>query len=334
MRFVSAVFGFVVLVSASAQPSAKPKFIPSTVSKEAQEMLKGEPPVLVPKSKREWQKAWKGSLAGADEARRTLLKAFPATVEGSVLAGGEHLLITPKSLDPDTKSRILVYIHGGAHTLYSPGSTLAVALRAAHFTRARGLSVRYPLAWQKPHPATRDVAVSVYKELLKSTKSRHIAMFGDSAGGALVMSTVLRVRDLGLPMPAVLGLIFPWADVTKTGDSLTRNGRGDDPLLDYEATLAASAKIYGAKQNLKDPSVSPIYADFTKGFPPSYISTGTRDLFLSHCARLQRKLTDAGIENRLMLHEGMWHVFQSFDLPETPAAYRGMATFFEQRWAR
>jgi monoterpene epsilon-lactone hydrolase len=335
LRLVGAIFGVAALISTSPhQASAKSKFIPSTVSKAAEAILKTKPAVLLPKNKREWRKAWEASLAGADETRQRLLKSFPATIEEVTIAGGKHLLITPKSLDPGTKKRILVYTHGGAHTLYSPESSLAYTLRAGHITRARVLSVRYPLAWQKPHPASRDVVVAVYKELLKTTNSRHIAMFGDSAGGALVMSAVLHFRDLGLPMPAVLGLISPWADVTKTGDSVTRNGGGADPVIDYEANLAASAKAYGAKQNLRDPSISPIYADFTKGFPPSYISTGTRDLFLSHCARLQRKLTDAGVENRLMLHEGMWHVFQSFDLPEALPAYLDMAAFFEQHWAR
>ena len=313
---------------------AQSQFIPSTVSPQAREILKNKPGVLAPKTKEEWQDAWEGSVAGADETRDSMLKKYPATIKKFELAGGNHLLIMPTSYDATASRRILVYLHGGAHTLYSPESTLMFSLPAAHFTRARVLAVRYPLAWQKPHPASRDVAVTVYEELLKTYSPQHIAMFGDSAGGALVMSTVLKMRDLGLPMPAVLGLISPWADVTKTGDSLTRNGAGVDPQIDHDASLAASANAYGANQDLKDPSISPIYANFTKGFPPSYISTGTRDLFLSTCARLQRKLTDAGIENRLMLHEGMWHVFQGDDIPEAPAAYRYMAAFFERHWAR
>ena len=85
---------------------------------------------------------------------------------------------------------------------------------------------------------------------------------------------------------------------------------------------------------MTNPSISPLYADFKKGFPPSYISTGTRDLFLSHCARLQRKLNDAGIENQLVVHEGMWHVFQGMRLPEEKDAWRDLTAFFERRWAR
>ena len=169
--------------------------------------------------------------------------------------------------------------------MYSPDSTLGSSLPAAHYLQAKVLAVRYPLAWQKPHPASRDRVVAVYKELLKSYAPQRIAMYGDSAGGGLLMSAVLKLRDDGIPMPAVLGLLSPWADVTRTGDSISLL-EGADPMIAYDLNLGASAKVYATGQNPKDPSISPVYADFRKGFPPSYISTGTRDLFLSHCARL------------------------------------------------
>ncbi len=95
--------------------------------------------------------------------------------------------------------------------------------------------------------------------------------------------------------------------------------------------------MYGKGQDLKDPSVSPIYADFNKGFPPSYISTGTRDLFLSNAVRVQRKLLDAGVVNQLVVYEGMWHVFQELPdptIPEARVAWRDMAAFFERHWGR
>ena len=188
-------------------------------------------------------------------------------------------------------------------------------------------------AWQSPHPAARDLVVAVYKELLESYSPRRIAAYGDSAGGALLMSAVLKLRDDGVATPAVLGLISPWADITKTGDSPTVL-RGADPILDYDLNLKASAAIYATDQDMRDPSVSPLYADFRNGFPPSYISSGTRDLFLSHCSRLQRKLLDAGIENQLVVYEGMWHVFQGFPIPEADDAWRDMTAFIERHWAR
>lgn len=281
----------------------------------------------------EWQAVWEASeelaQTGAEEAQ----KRYPATIEKVLIAGSDHLLLTPSTFSAANEGRIAVYIHGGAHTQGSPESTLVVSLPLAHHLGAKVLGVRYPLAWQSPHPASRDFVVDLYKELLETYAPRRIVMAGDSAGGNLLMSAVLMLRDEGVAMPAALGLISPWADISKTGDSLAVL-QGSDLLLDYDVNLRASAELYAAGEDMKSPSISPLYADFRRGFPPSYISSGTRDLFLSHCARLQRKLIDAGVENELVVYEGMWHVFQSFAIPEVDDAFHDLAAFLERRWAR
>ncbi len=318
----------------NAEDSTVAGFIPSTVSEEAAQVIRELKPDSLPAgTKEEWQAAWEAT----EEAFRALndraREDYPGKVERRSIAGMEHLLVSPENYDPINADRILVYVHGGAHTVSSPDSTLYGSLPAAHFTRTRVLSVRYPLAWEKPHPASRDQIVAVYRALLEEYPPRRIAMFGDSAGGAALMSAILKIRDLGLPMPAAVGLLSPWADVTKTGDSQTLLEDADG-ALDYEGNLKASAELYAAGLDLRDPSVSPLYADFRKGFPPTYISTGTRDMFLSNCARLQRKLIDAGIETQLVIYEGMWHVFQVFPIPEAKDAWRDMAAFLERHWAR
>lgn len=325
----------------SIEVSAEEKFIPSTVSEEAQEWIKAitpgtEPAIRYEDPKEVWQEAWEGNERDWSEATAAVKELYPATIETISIASADHLLITPESYDTDNDTRIIVYVHGGAHTFFSPESTLVGSLPGAHFTRTKLIAVRYPLAWQEAHPASRDRVVSVYRELLKDYAPRRIAMYGDSAGGGALMSAVLKIRDDGLPMPAVLGLISPWTDITKTGDSYTLNA-GADLILHYEGNLDDSARTYGKGQDLKDPSISPVYANFNKGFPPSYISSGTRDLFLSNAARLQRKLLDAGIVNQLVVYEGMWHVFQELPdpkLPEARVAWRDMAAFLEQHWGR
>jgi monoterpene epsilon-lactone hydrolase len=322
----------IVSVAVAEEPGAV--FVPSTVSKEAADLIRTMKPVgEAPMSRAEWQASWAASEKAGDSDAKEARERYPAKIEKISIAGAEHLLVTPETLSPANKDRLVVYTHGGAHTFGSPESTLVLSLPAAHHLRARVLAVRYPLAWQSPHPASRDLVVEVYEELLESYSPRRIAMFGDSAGGGLLMSSILKLRDDGVAMPAVLGLVSPWADITYTGDSQTLH-RGADLLLDYDLNLAASAAAYATGQDMKDPSISPVYADFQRGFPPSFISTGTRDLFLSHCARLQRKLIDAGITNQLVVYEGMWHVFQSFRVPEERDAWRDMSSFFERHWGR
>jgi acetyl esterase/lipase len=130
-------------------------------------------------------------------------------------------------------------------------------------------------------------------------------------------------------MPAAAALLSPWADITKTGDTY-HTLRGIDPVLYYDLNLRNSAKAYAGKHNMKDPLVSPVYADYSPGFPPTLIQVGTREIFLSNCARLQRKMLDAGVDVQLTLWEGMWHVFQY--LPplskESREAYIELSKFF------
>ena len=319
--------------------TAEQKVVPSTISEQAKNYIKdNEAAPLNPTTLEEWQKA-SGALVKAGKLTsdgKRILKLWPADLELKSIDGAQHLLATPKSVDSTNDKRIIVYAHGGAYVSGRPEDQLGSIAVLANLMRVRVLGLRYPLAWKAPHPAARDRMVAVYKELLKSYNPQHIAMSGDSAGGGLVMSAVLKIRDDGFPMPAVLGLVSPWADVSKTGDSMSV-ASGHDPLIDYDKNLAAAAKLYAGKKDLQDPGVSPIYADFSKGFPPTYISSGTRDLFLSHAARLQRKLTDAGVVNSLHVYEGMWHVFQIAPdpvLPEAKPAWRDMAAFFEHHWAR
>lgn len=306
---------------------------PSTVSSAAIDIiqsLSAEP--LSPQNKDEWQATWEAYEQEFLESVKLTRQHIPATIETKTIAGTEHLLVTPKNISRKNENRIAVYFHGGAFTLGSPESSLSVSLIAAHNLNARVLTVRYPMAWERPHPAQRDASVAVYKELLQSYVAKNIVFFGDSAGGSLAASTVLELRSEQIELPAAVGLFSPWADLTKTGDSLNLLS-GADILIDYDINLTAAAELFSQNQDMKNPSISPVYADYHQGFPPTFISSGTRDLFLSHCVRLQRKLIDNNIDNQLIIYEGMWHVFQAFDIPEADIAWQDFTKFIEKHWA-
>lgn len=311
---------------------------PSTISEQAREYIENnEATVSAPNSIEDWREEFGSSLEPGElmEDVETILKLWPANLELLNIDDVDHVLVTPKKMDLQNDKRIVVYVHGGAYVEGRPENHLGALAVIANLMKVRVLGLRYPLAWQAPFPAARDRFVDVYRELLKTRSPWHIALAGDSAGGGLVMSSVLKIRDDGLPMPAVLGLISPWTDVSKTGDSMIV-ASGHDPLIDYDKNLAAAAELYADGLSLRDPNISPIYADFNKGFPPTYISSGTRDQFLSHTSRLQRKLTDAGITNSLFVYEGMWHVFQIAPpvIPEAAAAWRDLTAFLDRHLAR
>jgi monoterpene epsilon-lactone hydrolase len=132
-----------------------------------------------------------------------------------------------------------------------------------------------------------------------------IAVYGESAGGALAAAAVLKLRDA-------------------------------DPLLNYPDNLKRCADAYAKPSEQKHPHVSPVYADYTKGFPPTLIQVGTREILLSNSVRHYRAMEQAGVDVVLDVYEGMWHVFQvlTHDIPEADMARRKVRAFLDRHLGR
>ena len=110
-------------------------------------------------------------------------------------------------------------------------------------------------------------------------------------------------------MPAAVVLWSPWSDITETGDAYITL-KDTDPTLFYPDSLSNAAAAYAAPADQTHPYVSPVYADYSLGFPPTLIQVGTKEIFLSNAVRHYQALDQAEQEVKLDLYEGMWHVFQ------------------------
>ena len=176
-----------------------------------------------------------------------------------------------------------------------------------------------------------DDAVAVYRELLKTVPAEKIGVFGTSTGGGMALALGLRAKAEGLPLPAALAPGTPWTDLTETGDSYFVNEGVDNILVSYDGWLGEAAKIYAAGHDMKNPMLSPIYGDVS-GFPPTLLTTGTRDLFLSNTIRMHLKLRQAGIDADLIVFEGMSHAHYLMDpnAPETRFHFSELGKFFNQ----
>lgn len=197
-----------------------------------------------------------------------------------------------------------MFMHGGA--FFSGGGSYAKVLgaRDAAALSIRVVSVDYRLAPEHRFPAALEDCVAVYQALLKSTPPSRIVIGGSSAGGNLAAAATLVIRDRGLPAPAGVVLLSPELDLTESGDSFRTNIELDVTL---KFGLPECNELYANGHDLLDPYVSPLFADFTKGFPPTLIQAGTRDLFLSNAVRMHRKLRDAGLDAELHVWEAMPH---------------------------
>jgi acetyl esterase/lipase len=189
-------------------------------------------------------------------------------------------------------------------------------------------AVDYRMPPDHPFPAGLDDCVAAYRALLDDHRPDSIVIGGASAGGNLAAAVILRAREEGLPRPAGAVLMTPAVDLTESGDSLQTN-LGLDPLI--QASARPAFLLYAGRHDLTDPHVSPLFADFTKGFPPTILTTGTRDMLLSDTVRLHRALRAADIPADLHVTEAGGHGGFFGMAPEDEAITLEIRRFIERR---
>src|SRR5205823_2929973 len=109
----------------------------------------------------------------------------------------------------------------------------------------------------------------------------------------------------GLPLPAAVVLLTPELDLTESGDTFSTLLGVDTALT---SRLMPANLLYAGGHDLSHPYLSPLFGDFAKGFPPAFLQSGTRDLFLSNTVRMHRALRQAGLEAELHVFEAATHV--------------------------
>lgn len=304
--------------------------MPSTISPEAQKWLQslsqqkvGPPETLA--ERRTNTDAWR--KMDSAEAR----KLYPVNVEETSMAGVRTDIITPLS-GPGSK-RVLINLHGGGFN--SDSGSLIEGIPVANLAKIRVVSVYYRLAPENPFPAAVEDVVAVYKELLKTYPPHNIGIYGTSAGAILTCEVAVRLKQLGLPLPAALGIFSGLADFSRVGDArqlFTLNGL-PGRLEPIDANHLPDDQYVG-KTDRKDPVLSPIFADL-QGMPPSLLVTSSRDLLLSDTAIFHRALLRAGDDAQLVVFEALPHAFwYHFQLPETKEALELMAKFFDDKLGR
>jgi acetyl esterase/lipase len=211
---------------------------------------------------------------------------------------------------------------------------LTESIPVANLAHTKVISVLYRLAPEHPFPAGLNDVIAVYRELLKTYAPTHIGIFGTSAGAILTPEVTVRLKQLGVPLPAALGVFSGLGDFIQAGDSqalFALNGLSGH--LDPPDGKPHDAEYVGATDP-KDPVLSPLFAD-VHGFPPTLFITSTRDMLLSGTTTLQRHFYESGVESPMVIFEGLSHAFwNDVSLPESREAHRVMAEFFDTRVAK
>ena len=262
---------------------------------------------------------------------RSLATQLSVSIEPDKIAGVPVFQVVPADVAPEHRNHLFIHVHGGAYMIGGGEAAVAEAVLIADRVKIPVLSIDYRMPPAHPFPAAVNDVINVYTQLLKKYPAKSLALGGTSAGGGLALASTHKLIELELELPAALFAGTPWADLTKTSDSLFTNEGIDRALVTYDVALESMAKQYVGNDEIRNPLTSPLYGDFT-GFPPTYFVTGTRDLFLSDTARTHRKMRLAGVDAELNVYEGMSHAEYAFlvDSPESRQAYGELGLFLSK----
>lgn len=232
---------------------------------------------------------------------------------------------------PEAKDdRVLLYFHGGGMIILSPKSHRLLTIEIAKLTKMRVLSVAYRRAPEHPHPAPLEDCVKAYHWLLsKGFKPKNIVIAGDSAGGNLTLTTLIKLRDEGSPLPAGAVVIAPHTDHTANSKTIYENAETDPILGDIGVFWWSPVFLAGADPT--DPLISPVFADLS-GLPPILIQVSTSEMLYDNSTRLLERAKAAGVDATLQEWKDTIHVFQGFglhDLPEAREALNKIGEFIQ-----
>ncbi|MFY9855767.1 MAG: alpha/beta hydrolase fold domain-containing protein [Terracidiphilus sp.] len=298
--------------------------IPATISAEAQHSLaRAEPDQGPPEplaQRRSRTDAWALATAAAWS------KLCPNQLVDDKIAGVPVRIVTPDAMPEANRDKVLLNLHGGGFNSDSGSYTETIPI--AGYSKIKVVAVLYRLAPEHPFPAAVDDSVAVYKELLKTYKPQHIVIYGTSAGAILTAEVAARLKQLGLPQPAALGIFSGMGDFARSGDSIALYAlNGFSGHLDPPHSGVRNSE-YATTTDPKDPILSPIYSDL-HGLPPTLFVTSTRDLLLSGTVNLHRAYFHAGVDARLVVFDALPHAFWYHpELPESIEANKLMAEFF------
>jgi epsilon-lactone hydrolase len=221
------------------------------------------------------------------------------------------------------RARAILFLHGGGYVIGSLDSHRHLVAEAARAARMRALAIDYRLAPEHPFPAAVDDALAAYRFLLAGgIQPGGIAIAGDSAGGGLVVATMLAIREAGLAQPACGWAISPWVDMEATGASMASKAAVDPTV--QKAGILDMARLYLNSADPRSPLAAPIYGDL-RGLAPLLIQVGAAETLLDDAIRLAQVAGAADVAVDLQVWPEMIHVWHTY-FPVLSAGRRAIAS--------
>lgn len=231
------------------------------------------------------------------------------------------------------QDRVFLLLHGGGYSAGSPKTHRRIGADLSGATGIRVLVPDYRLAPEHPFPAGVDDAIATYDWLQEmGIPAPNIIVGGDSAGGGLALSMLLKLRDAGADLPRAAVLLAPWTDLTVSSESYEAL-RALDPIITREG-LREAGLWYAGQGDPSDPQMSPLFADLA-GLPPMLIHAGAHEVMVDDSRIFAARAAAAGVDVTCKIFPGMWHVFHSSGtgIPEARAAIDEIGSYVRAHFA-
>jgi epsilon-lactone hydrolase len=238
------------------------------------------------------------------------------------------------TIQGNAAENVVLYFHGGVYVIGTAVATVPLVGDLIRRTGTKAITLEYRLAPEHPYPAAVEDARAAYEGLLaQGIAPGQIALAGESAGGGLVVATLLALREAGTPLPSCGFVMSPYVDLTLSGETLAQK-QALDPVLTPDG-LRARVPDYVGGADASDPHISPIFGDLS-GLPPLLIQVGSHEILLSDALRLTERAALSDVPVTLEVTPGVPHVFQGFAglLDEAGAALDRATDFLKIHLAR
>jgi len=203
----------------------------------------------------------------------------------------------------------ILFFHGGGFTIGSTADHTGLCSRIASAAGMPVFGVDYRLAPESTFPAPVEDALDSYRFLLETEYDpSHIVPVGISAGGTLVLSMLIILRELHVRLPACAVCMSPAVNLLFEGRSVTDNIKTD---WITPRRLDSICRTYLKGENPRNPAASPYFADLT-GLPPLLIQAGGGELLRDDIICFVEKARDCGVDVDFEMWEGMFHCWQIF----------------------
>ena len=264
----------------------------------------------------------------ARAAQAILVKNYPANpAPFAPMIAGDW---TPASKSDDAPRPLLFFLHGGGYMIGAPRFFRFVSRR---FARA-GFDVfmpAYRLAPEHVFPAALADVLRAYKALAAQHRGP-IIIAGDSAGGGLAVSLMIKLRNEGAGLPEAAALFSPWTDLSVSGPSVRRH-EACDALFTRKTILLGARAILGTAR-ARDPLASPVFSDL-HGLPPLLLHVGENEALRDDSERLMRKAQEAGVDAQIKIWPDVPHAWQLMTfIPEALRSRDEAIAFLKEKLAR